>query len=874
KSEITEKTSLDEKIENDIEISNIKDKSVEELLNDLDAFIGFNNIKKSVREFIDYLKFQQERKKIGLKSDSSITLNLIFIGNPGTGKTTIARLLGDIFKAMGILQKGHVVEVDRSRLVGQYIGETAQKTDKVINEAMDGVLFIDEAYTLAKEGRSSQDFGQEAIDTLLKRMEDNRGEFIVIAAGYPEEMKNFLSSNPGLKSRFNRIFNFEDYNPDELIKIFKLFANKEEYKIQKEAENLMFNEFVNLYRSRDKTFGNARLARQFFENTKLQLSNRVIRLHENQKDKKVMETIVKDDILNALKSDETEKVKIPINEENLSHALDELNNFIGHEKIKNDINDTIKLARYYIKQGDDVSDMFTSHILFLGNPGTGKTSLARIISNIYSALGILKKGHLIEVDRKDLVASHIGGTADKTTEKIEEALGGTLFIDEAYTLIPKEITSHDFGKEALETLLKRMEDDKGKFIVIGAGYTNDMLRFIESNPGLQSRFTKSYYFEDYTPDELIEITRKLLNASSLVINHNAEEELFKYYNEQYRERDEKFGNARIVRNTVEKLIQKRLLRITDIKVDKEQEPADHNILIEDVRSVKESPIKSHKYEILGDPVKLDDLIKQLNSLIGLDSVKSNITKLINSLKVSKLRRERGLKVINKNLNSVYLGNPGTGKTMVARLISKIFKELGLLEKGHLIEVDRADLVAGYQGQTAIKTDKVIQKALGGTLFIDEAYALSRTGNDFGQEAIDTLLKRMEDFKEQFIVIVAGYTSEMKNFLESNPGLQSRFPNILNFIDYKPRQLLEISADVADEHGYNFDEGALQLLLELFTHLYDNRDKNFGNARMAKNVLYKAISFQEDRISSLYDYNDKDLMTISYEDVAKISNDNL
>lgn len=855
-----------------IETSSLKpqeDKSLEELLAELDSFIGLQGVKQSMKDFVDYLKFLNERKKLGFKTQDNLSVHSVFLGNPGTGKTSIARLLGKIFKAMGLLKNGHVIEVDRAGLVGQYIGETAQKTNKVIDEAVGGLLFIDEAYTLKKEG-SNQDFGQEAIDILLKRMEDSKGEFAVIAAGYPEEMNSFINSNPGLKSRFNHFFNFEDYTPDELVNIFKLFAEKEEYSVKEDALELLKKQFINMYRKRDKTFGNARLVRNYFNEAKINLSKRFLKMPEDQRTKELMTTIIDLDIMPIIQGGRIKDVRIGIDEEALTKLLIKLNNLIGLESVKKEINEIVKLARFYSEQNENLQDKFSSHLMFLGNPGTGKTTVARLFSEIYSSLGILPKGHLIEVDRQGLVASFVGQTAEKTKAAIDKAIGGTLFIDEAYTLIKSgEGSSSDFGKEALDTLLKRMEDDRGKFIVIAAGYTDEMNNFINSNPGLQSRFTKKIFFEDYSPDELMRITENLLESKGHLLDDETRDPLKKYFNKIYRNRDKTFGNARIVRDLVENALKNQMLRVADIPVEERHEEVLKYILPEDIGNLIEHKKEKQSIKIEGDPELLNKYLKELDDLPGLDSVKKSVNKLISSLKVAKLRKQRGLQIIPKNLNSVFTGNPGSGKTTVARLLSKIYKELGILEKGHLIEIDRTALITGYQGQTAAKTNEVINKALGGILFIEEASTLIRDYSEFGQEVIDTLFKRMDDDAGKFVVIAAGNTDEMRNFLNSIPGIESRFPNILNFEDYTPRQMLEIANILSEKNGYRLDEGAWQLLLDIFKKLYDKRDRNFGNGRTVKNILYKAISNQEERILNLYDPNDDDLMTIIFEDVNKI-----
>jgi SpoVK/Ycf46/Vps4 family AAA+-type ATPase len=269
------------------------------------------------------------------------------------------------------------------------------------------------------------------------------------------------------------------------------------------------------------------------------------------------------------------------------------------------------------------------------------------------------------------------------------------------------------------------------------------------------------------------------------------------------------------------------------------------------------------------PRSLEDLLAELNTLVGLERVKSEIKELVNFLKVQRMRQEKGMSTLPVSRHVVFYGNPGTGKTTVARLLAQIYRALEILSAGHLTETDRSGLVAGYVGQTAIKVREVVNKALGGILFIDEAYSLSSgDGEDFGREAIETLLKMMEDHRHELVVVVAGYTMKMDQFLSSNPGLRSRFNKFVHFEDYTAEQLKQIFISFGKKADYKLSAAAEQKLMEVFNALTAHRDESFGNARLARNLFEATISRQANRIVSLPEINEEVLSTFEAEDIPR------
>lgn len=509
--------------------------TVEDVWKELDQLEGLATFKTELRQIAAQVAHRQALIDKGAVPDTP-ELNLVLLGNPGTGKTTGARIYGRLLKVLGLLPAGHLVEAGRSDLVGSHVGETAKRVHAAFGAAKGGILFIDEAYSLARNDKDV--YGIEAIDTITQLTEQMRGEVAVVVAGYSGPMAKFFDANLGLKGRFRDPILFADISPEALLRIVESRATAEGLTLGEGTSKAIEEKLASL--PRGEGFANAREARKLLAVMRERLALRFATDPEN----------ISPEIL--LPEDVPSVGPGVVDEKRFEAAQKALLSLVGIDEVKTTIvsrANQARLAHLVKEQGLTPPDVTPGHMVFLGNPGTGKTTVAQYLGELYASIGLLASGHLVSRNREGLVGEYVGQTAPKVRAAIEEALDGVLFIDEAYALVNPD-SPKDFGAEALATLVEGMERYRHRLLVVLAGYEDEMTSLLELNPGLKGRVSETIHFPDYTAEELKEITRVMAAGMRYPIADDAVDLLASRIFETRKQPG--FANARDVRTLLEK----------------------------------------------------------------------------------------------------------------------------------------------------------------------------------------------------------------------------------------------------------------------------------------------------------------------------------
>ncbi|MFN8608662.1 MAG: AAA family ATPase [Vulcanimicrobiota bacterium] len=827
-------------------------------LDQLNQLVGRQELKAELRRLNNFLKIEaMRRRRQGETNLEALVVNLLLSGNPGTGKSTAAQILGQILKGLGALSEGHLVEMDRSSPC------SSDAYHQAVDRALGGVLLINDAEHLLQA--TSGPIGRAVGGILLNRLRQDRGKFALVLGGQAKSLEEFVTAN-GFEGFFRHHFTLSDFTAEELSQLFLRQAALKGMTLNAEAEHKLQQLMRTVEKQKGAKFGNLKVVQELLE-----------KAIEHQAERLSQQAEVSDDDLfslrpediparqaglwNTARSEEgATRLSEPPENDTLEAVLAELDGLIGLPKVKAKVHQLVNFFK--VEKMRQSRTPISMHMVFSGAPGTGKTTVARLMGRLLKALELLGRGQLVETDRAGLVGSYLGQTAPKTNAIIDQAIHGVLFIDEAYSLVTR--ADDCYGMEAVNTLLKRMEDSFDHLSVICAGYTEDMEYFLRSNPGLQSRMQHNLIFEDYTREELQQIFLGLASKRGFQLGPGAEERVAQQLQLVPPSQQSMFGNGRGVRNFFDHCLERQAARLAHGQPESGEL---HTLLVDDILLHSWRPERA--VQVGGTRISepppgesLETVLAEVDRLIGLSKVKSKIHQLVDFFKIEKMRQSH----TRIAMHMVFAGAPGTGKTTVARLMGRLFRALKMLSRGQLVETDRSGLVAGYHGHTAPRTNAMVDLAMHGVLFIDEAYSLSNQEDDaFGMEAVNTLLKRMEDSYDRLSVICAGYTDDMETFLNSNPGLQSRLQHRLDFEDYTKLELLEIFQLLAQSRGFQLGPEASDRALEQLQLIPAAEQSIFGNGRGVRNFFDHCLERQAARLAQGQPDQD-DLHTLVAEDV--------
>jgi len=771
----------------------------------------------------DILRLTRQTIRVG----NPVNLHIAISSNPGIGKTTLARLLAEIFQQEGILKTGHCVEVTAGDLIEEHVGGSAKRTREKIEQAQGGVLFIDEAYAI-----SNNQFGQEVVDELVRAMTAFEGQFSVIIAGYPGEISRFVESNPGLKGRFPELNRWllEDYSVDELLSILGKELSKHKVVISP-AMQQRIKPVIKAWKEKDGAFfGNARnviklvesIAPNFRGSTELKAEH-----FAQYRFWSIMlgHTQLPNDFEQFLKDK-----NIELHNSNLRTLLEKLYHGFAHN----------------LQHRADVFNMSPGHYIFEGSSGSGKTTSVDALTKFLYELGLIDKPGKVDLKAGELLLDPV-----KQKNIFNGNDGALVFIDEVHQLLES-----DAGRQFLKSLVPELSKRKERNAVVFAGYKGLSSKLGLHDPGYPGRIGNNIINFTIKPGELKNTFYKQLGMSSSDELEGHLKPLMRYLSENP---PAGFGGHREMETIAEGVASIRALKARMNNMN-------HDIDITDI----EEYIK-HNYPgfVLADwqsteTLTLEHVMKDLDGLIGLTSVKDQIHTIFNQIKYHQ-KMGNSVNIILGHYR--FEGPPGTGKTTVATMMGRIFQTMGVLQKGHVVEAPRDALIGRYQGHTAQQVKAKLDEAMDGILFIDEAYQLVSNEHDsYGLEAINTLVTYLDqpEIRRRVCVIFAGYEADIQKLLSFNAGLESRTSPI-RFDNYSDEELVTIALKDIAKRGYHLTDGMDQLIQARLAHLKFSK-RSFANAREARILVDGLVANLVNRVVQLDTMDQTVLTTIIADDM--------
>ena len=759
------------------------------------------------KPFEDYLNLLEKKRVFKEQVNENVghtrRYGYLFTGNSGTGKRSAAKQLFNILKA--IESETQIwVEIPAIQMFDPSSGFSP--IGNTIEENRHSLIYISGAEDLGMKGLLSQT-GIEILANKLK----TEPTVTVVLSGPRDEMIQLINSCQAAKEIFINKFHFEDFDPKTLTDIAVNYAQEHGYRFSEGAQHELLNYFSYEHKMRGNDFGNIHLAHRTIDDKVLpSLIQRVVNGQAVQEDKDAAITITSDDIPKIRHRDPKK-------------AIERLESLVGLENIKQSIMahaSLVNLNRRRMELGL-FNHMPPMHMVFTGNPGTGKTTVAELIGEIYYGMGVLSSGHLVEVDRSKLVGQFLGDTEKNTLNAIKSAAGGVLFIDEAYNLFTNDPDRRDFGHRVIETLLTYLSMEQTNMIVVLAGYTVEMEHLLQSNPGLKSRFSYLFHFNDYTPEQLMKIGGFVMKKEQYKITPEAEKKLTQYVINAYNNKDEHFGNGRFIT----RLLTTKIIPSVSDRLYKM--PAE-SVTAQDLVTITEADIPEVEDRMkmrTWDSAIIDDALEQLDELAGLENVKKALRDYMVMLHASFVNKTP---MAGNYMTWNFLGNTGSGKSTVAEILCRIMQGASLLPTNHFCTLNIEEF-ANANNPMAI-VEKALLKATDGMLFLDlDSPNYSNYNTDFLQFWIDNKRKELN----MNIAVVIARTNDNRDAVVRNLMQHGVVPSnhILVFEDFQPAELKEIfSYLLKKQFNLDIEPEAKDVIDRCIDQIYKNRQNYPVNAR--------------------------------------------
>lgn len=815
-----DKTENETESESKPESSEPEDLSAREVLGRLKEMPGWNNLKRRMEGIISLHGVAEIRDALGLKKNLP-TMHTILIGNPGTGKSCCVKYLAEIYHALGMLPENSIRLTNLAKMSNSTI--TSE-----IHYAIGGVLVFENAHELYHSENKPIDNEQQIVRSLIDELNDpaKQSNWMLVLTGEPQGMESLLAAYPELREHFQEPVYMEDFKPEELYQIVDRCCDERDVHLAPQAKKKLEMFLLHKYNQRGPNFENARFVQRLFDEKIIPAMYKRIADSEDPE--------IADDLGLVVAE------SIPSINGSSGDGMAELDDLIGLARIKTRVKDylnAVRLASRRMELGLPTS-MPRLHMAFLGNPGTGKTTVAEIIGKVFAEWGILSVGRVIRTEKSQMVGQYIGETEYKMNNLLARARGNILFIDEAYQLA--EGGESDFGRIVMNSLLTELGKNNLDMVVILAGYTAPMKKLLESNEGIESRFPNVFNFEDYTTDELLEIGKLMIHRQGFNLTEGAELNMQAIIRAESEKPSPRFGNGRFVSN----LLQNEILATLGARTAKMDNPTAEDlstILPEDV------VVNKAQKDVIFDDVAIDEALKRLDSLAGLPNVKHAIHNFVQS---ARYLHSIGEPYVGKGLLSWrFIGKSGTGKSTVAEIMAEILKGMRLIANSHITEIKGERIFNVSESDCDAVLQEAVKKSCNGLIFIDvDDSKFDGTRSYYGRSIEQIRLKVKELTIEsggECALILAELDAPNKNVAEQlSDGGVYEFDHTLVFKDFTPDELFQILCGCLEKFLVSFSPAAERHIKGFLNSLNSSIGASARTMKLMSRTIYQQVILRE------------------------------